>query len=87
MIVSSMNDSVITKRGQVSVPAALRKAMGLRPGQSLHWEQVSDQEIRVSIPRETPAGPLAMLGYARQIRKSPPRRTAEWMRQLREGER
>lgn len=86
MIVLPMNDSVITKRGQVSVPAGLRKAMGLGPGQSLHWEQVSDREIRVSIPDEKAPGPLAMLGYARQIRKSPPRRTADWMKQLREGE-
>lgn len=81
-----MNDSVITTRGQVSVPAGLRKAMGLHPGQSLHWEQISDSEIRVSIPAKKTLGPLAMLGYARQIRNSPSRRTADWMSQLREGE-
>ncbi len=81
-----MNDSVLTTRGQVSVPASLRKAMGLRPGQSLHWEQVSDREIRVSIPAGKPPGPLAMLGHARRLRKTPPRRTAEWMRDIREGE-
>jgi len=81
-----MNDSVLTTRGQVSVPASLRKAMGLRPGQCLHWEQVSDREIRVSIPTGKPPGPLAMLGHARRLRKTPPRRTADWMRELREGE-
>jgi AbrB family looped-hinge helix DNA binding protein len=81
-----MNDSVITTRGQVSVPASLRKAMGLRPGQNLHWEQISDHEIRVSVPTEKTAGPMAMLGYAQKIRKTPPRRTADWMSQLREGE-
>jgi AbrB family looped-hinge helix DNA binding protein len=81
-----MNDSVVTERGQVSVPASLRRAMGLRPGQKLHWEQVSDREIRVSLPAENPLGPLAMLGHARHIRATPPRRTADWMRELREGE-
>jgi len=81
-----MNDSVITTRGQVSVPAGLRKAMGLRAGQNLHWEQISDREIRVSVPIEKTPGPQAMLGYARQIRNTPPRRTADWMSQLREGE-
>ena len=81
-----MNDTVLTTRGQVSVPASLRKSMGLRPGQSLHWEQVSEREIRISIPEVKPPGPLAVLGHARHLRKSPPRRTADWMLQLREGE-
>lgn len=81
-----MNDSTITERGQVSVPAGLRRSMGLRPGQQLHWEQVSDREIRVSLPQDKPPGPLAMLGYARNLRDTPPRPTADWMRELREGE-
>ncbi|MGL4401011.1 MAG: AbrB/MazE/SpoVT family DNA-binding domain-containing protein [Luteolibacter sp.] len=81
-----MNDSVITERGQVSVPAGLRRAMGILPGQKLHWEQVSDREIRVSLHPDQALGPLAVLGYARRIREAPPRRTADWMRELREGE-
>jgi bifunctional DNA-binding transcriptional regulator/antitoxin component of YhaV-PrlF toxin-antitoxin module len=81
-----MNESIITERGQVSVPAGLRRAMGMRPGQKLHWEQVSDREIRVSLHEEKPPGPLAVLGYARRIRETPPRPTADWMRELREGE-
>ncbi len=81
-----MNDSVITERGQVSVPASMRRAMGILPGQKLHWEQVSDREIRVSLSDDQPPGPLAMLGYARRIRDTPPRPTADWMRELREGE-
>jgi AbrB family looped-hinge helix DNA binding protein len=81
-----MNDSVITERGQVSVPAGLRRAMGILPGQKLHWEQVSDREIRISLCDAKPPGPLAVLGYVRRIRATPPRRTADWMRELREGE-
>lgn len=81
-----MNETIVTERGQVSVPASLRKAMGLHPGRKLHWEQVSDREIRVSLHEEKPAGPLAVLGYAHRFRKTPPRPTADWMRELREGE-
>jgi len=81
-----MNDSVVTERGQVSVPASQRKSMGLRPGQRLHWEQVSDREIRVSICEGKPPGPLSVLGYAARLRSTPPRRTEDWMREFREGE-
>jgi AbrB family looped-hinge helix DNA binding protein len=81
-----MNDTVITERGQVSVPASLRKSMGLHSGRKLHWEQISDREIRVSIHEDKPIGPLAVLGYARRINQKPPRSTADWMREIREGE-
>ena len=81
-----MNDSLITERGQVSIPAGLRKAMGLSPGQRLHWEQVSEREIRVSLRDEKPTGPLSVLGYARRFRSDPARRTADWMNELRAGE-
>ena len=81
-----MNESTLTERGQISVPAALRKAMNLRPGQRLRFAPVSDCEFRVIARNETPAGPMAVLGYARKIRKGPARRTSEWLRELREGE-
>ena len=81
-----MNETIVTERGQVSVPASLRKAMGLHPGRKLHWEQVSERAILVSLAEEKPAGPLAVLGYARRIKSNPPRPTADWMRELREGE-
>jgi len=82
-----MKASTLTKRGQVSVPSALRKNMKLRPGARFRWEQISDIEFRVTVAPRKPAGPMAMLGYARVVRKGePPRTTAEWMRILREGE-
>jgi len=83
-----MMDSTLTERGQVSVPAALRKNMELRPGARFHWEQVSNYEFRVNVepPQKIP-GPMAMLGYARvQFPKRPPRTTAEVMREIRDGE-
>jgi AbrB family looped-hinge helix DNA binding protein len=81
-----MNHSTVTERGQVSVPAELRKAMRLRAGQKLAWEKVSDREMRVWIPEESPPGPLSVLGYARRMRGGPSRRTKDWMHELREGE-
>jgi AbrB family looped-hinge helix DNA binding protein len=81
-----MNYSTVTERGQVSVPAELRKAMRLRAGQKLEWEQVSDREMRVWLTEESPPGPLSVLGYARRMRGGAPRRTKEWMHELREGE-
>jgi len=81
-----MNVSMVTERGQVSIPSELRKTMGLRAGQRLHWEQISDCEMRVSIRDEDPPGPMSVLGYAREIRSGPARPTRDWMRELREGE-
>lgn len=78
--------STLTERGQLSVPASLRKAMKLRPGQQFKWEKISDREFRVLVETGSPAGPMAVLGYARKLRKSPARRTSGWMRELREGE-
>lgn len=81
-----MNEATLTERGQISVPAELRKAMNLRTGQRLKFAKVSDREFRVIADPVAPPGPLAVLGYARKIRKGPARRTNEWMRELREGE-
>lgn len=79
-----MNESTLTERGQISLPAALRKAMRLRPGQRLRFEAVSDHEFRVFAPQEKVPGPLSVLGYGRKL--GPPRRTKDWMKELREGE-
>ncbi len=81
-----MNCSTVTERGQVSVPAELRRAMRLRAGQKLEWERVSDREMRVWLREESPPGPLSVLGYARRMRGGAPRLTKEWMHELRDGE-
>lgn len=80
-----MNESTLTERGQISLPASLRRALRLRPGQKLRFEAVSDHEFRVFAPRDKAPGPLSALGYARRI-GSAPRRTRDWMKELREGE-
>ena len=81
-----MENSTLTERGQVSVPAALRKSMKLHPGQKLLWSRISDREMRVSVETQSVPGPLGVLGYARKLRGGAARRTASWMRELRAGE-
>lgn len=76
----------MTERGQTSIPSRLRREHHVRPGTELIWEAVNENEWRVRIdrkPKQKP-DPLAMLGYARRFRAV--RRTADWMRELREGE-
>lgn len=81
-----MNEATLTERGQISVPASLRKAMNLKPGQRLKFAAVSEHEFRVLTQTDTPPGPMAALGYARKLRSGPARRTSDWMRELRAGE-
>ena len=80
-----MKNSTLTERGQVSVPAELRRAMQLRPGQRLFWEKVSDREMRVTVELDPVSGPMAALGYARKFQNKP-RSTAAWMEEIRQGE-
>ncbi len=78
--------STLTERGQVSLPASLRKAMGLKTGQRLRWQRVSSHEVRVTVEAAIPAGPLAALGLGPKLRGTAARTTAGWMKELREGE-
>jgi hypothetical protein len=61
--------------------------MNLHPGQRLKFVPVSGCEFRVLAEDPAPAGPMAMLGHARKLRHGPARRTSDWMKELREGER
>jgi AbrB family looped-hinge helix DNA binding protein len=77
--------TTLTERGQVSIPAEIRRQLGLEPGQRLEWEVVSDQECRVRrSPGRRVVGAEAMRGFARQFR--PVRLTSAWMAELREGD-
>ncbi|HUF79364.1 MAG TPA: sporulation regulator [Thermoanaerobaculia bacterium] len=78
--------TVVTERGQVSIPSHLRRELALGRGRKLLWQKVGDRELRVTVIEEgRPAGARAMLGFARRFR-SRPRRTSEWMKELRGGE-
>ena len=78
--------TTVTERGQVSIPADVRRRMGLKAGMRLAWEAVSDSECRVTTrePGERVSA-HALRGYAKQFR--PLRPTSDWMRELRAGER
>ena len=77
----------VTERGQVSIPASIRESMQMEPGTTLLWNRGPDRYTCVVTIVHKPVrkGAMAMLGYASTFRK--PRTTAEWMDELREGER
>lgn len=63
--------TILTERGQVSVPAELREQARLQPGQHLIWELISPTEFRVTVSgHAVPVNPLAALGFARQFRET-----------------
>ena len=77
--------TTVTERGQVSIPATVRKRLNLIPGQRVTWEPISDHECRMKVAPESPIlGAKAMLGYAAKFRRV--RRTSEWMDEIRQGE-
>jgi len=79
--------STITDRGQISIPASIRKAVKLKTGQVLQWEVLSPSEIRVSLPHQVKAGgPFAALGYALRFSAKKNLSTDKIMKELREGE-
>lgn len=77
---------ILTKRGQVSLPAVLRRNLGLRTGQKLRWERISDRELRVTVESGAEPDPLQALGFGPMVRGTSARRTSEWMREIREAE-
>jgi AbrB family looped-hinge helix DNA binding protein len=81
--------TTLTERGQVSMPASIRKQLGLKAGQPLVWEKVSDDECRVRIVRRNPEAAKSMRGFMKRLQTDPtlPKTTAGWMKLLREGER
>lgn len=79
--------TVVTERGQISIPASIRKELNLKPGQALIWEKLSDRECLVRIPqKKKPLGAKAMLGFAARFRGEKGMPTDKWMAILREGE-
>ena len=77
--------TTLTERGQISIPADFRADLGLLPGQKLLWSASGDHALLLTVcetPR--PKGAMAMLGYAKTFRET--KSTAEWMKELREGE-
>lgn len=80
--------TVLTVRGQTSVPSRFRRQAKLKAGQRLRWEQISETEFRVAVETHAEApGPLAVLGWARRFHRGKALRTDEVMKDLRAGDR
>jgi AbrB family looped-hinge helix DNA binding protein len=79
--------ATITERGQISIPAQIRREMHLKPGQAVTFERISETECRLIVePRAViKPDPRAAVGFA-QRHKLPVMTTEEWMDLLREGE-
>ena len=79
--------TTITERGQVSIPAQLRRDMNLQPGQTIVWEKVSAKECRLIIQPRTAIkpDPVGALKFAMEHGLAQ-RRTDEVLAELREGE-
>jgi len=82
-----MDKTTVGERGQTAIPAGLRKRCGVGPGTRLIWEALDKDDWKVHIVRKSAetAGPLKALGYAGRFRAT--RRTSDWMKELRAGDR
>ena len=80
---------MITRRGQVSIPKALRVRAGLKTGQRLMWLYDAPCQFTVTVCPETPAkvNVAAARGYCKKLIPSHlPKRSDALLAQLREGE-
>ena len=81
------DNTTVGERGQTAIPARVRREASLGPGTELIWEITGEDELKVTVVRPSTAtpNPRSMRGFARRFRAT--RRTADWMRELRAGER
>jgi len=82
--------TVLTERGQISVPVRIRRRLNLKTGQRLLWQPVSESTLTLTVlPDVEPIpGPLKVLGWAKRFaRGNALPGTDDAMRELREGER
>ena len=72
--------SRLSERGQVSVPIAIRNALGLTPSSLIAWTLDAENGTATLSPVRAPrkGGAQAALGFAARFRKT--RRTADWLR-------
>jgi len=81
--------TVLTERGQVSVPSRMRKKAGLVPGQRLLWRQTGPDSFSVTVqpdPRRRQRA-VDLIGYAKRYANDGlPKRTDDVLKLLREGE-
>jgi AbrB family looped-hinge helix DNA binding protein len=85
MLIMKTVITMVTERGQISIPADIRRALGVKAGERLLWEPAGEHECRVRRVVDEPVkSAMAMRGFAKRFRQT--RRTDDWMKELREGE-
>ena len=74
--------SRVSERGQVSVPVAIRNALGLTPSSRVAWTlDAENGTATLSLVRTSQkGGAQAALGFAARFRKT--RRTADWLKDI-----
>ncbi|MEI7899177.1 MAG: AbrB/MazE/SpoVT family DNA-binding domain-containing protein [bacterium] len=82
--------TILTERGQISIPAAIRKKANLVPGQRLLWHQTGHNTFSVTletVPKKRRRA-VGLIGYARRFFPDGgmPKRTDEVLKLLRQGE-
>lgn len=78
--------TVITERGQVSIPAAIRKRLNLTPGMRITWSLNSENQCVIKpVISARVVGAKAMLGFASTFNDNS-KSSDEWLSELREGE-
>jgi AbrB family looped-hinge helix DNA binding protein len=55
MLVMAIAQSKLTAQGQISVPAAVRKKLGIGPGSTLEWQEEGDKIVVRRVGRFTSA--------------------------------
>ncbi len=73
--------SKITSQGQISVPVAVRKKLGLVPGSTMEWEENED-EGKVTVKR---AGTYSFEDIRRELFKNEPPPKRKSLEELKEG--
>ena len=65
-----MSESTITAKGQTTVPADIRQAIGGAPGTRLVWHVLSDGRLFVRVKNKTAADVKGILKSPKDIRFS-----------------
>ena len=82
MSMKAMYVSRVSERGQVSLPIAIRNALGLTPSSRIAWTLDAESGTATLSLVRTPrkGGAQAALGFAARFRKT--RRTADWLKDI-----
>lgn len=67
----AISQSRLTSQGQVSVPSAIRKKLGLRPGSVIEWDEDGDRIVVRKAGKHDLAATRRALGFE----KAPKRRS------------